>query len=89
MNLSAFSIKKRKMATAIILLNVLFPIFSTEGLIPWSLTIGCVVMSYKNIKNGEKIILKSFTYLLVNGLIVVSYNTIVRVIAVYVSKVFL
>lgn len=89
MNLRVFSIKKRKMATTIMLLNVLFPIFSIEGLIPWSLTIGCMIMSYKNTKNGEKIILKSFIYFLANGLIIISYNTIIKFMTAYVSKVFL
>ncbi|GIM28667.1 hypothetical protein CPJCM30710_13330 [Clostridium polyendosporum] len=81
-----FFVRKRKLTIMIILLNFLFPIFSIEGLIPWGIAIGCAAISYKNIKNGKKIITKSFTYLLANGLIILSYNIIINSIIKYIAK---
>lgn len=78
-----------KLAYVFLILNILCPILSVEGLLPWVLCIFFIKKSIFVINQGYKSTSKCFVFLVLNGSIIVIYNIIVYLITNYLSKMLL
>ena len=89
MGVNIFYKEKNKLAYAFLILNLVFPILSVEGLIPWSI---CIFFMYKSIaviNEGYKSAHKCFIFLALNGGVIVIYNVVVYFITNHLAKIFL
>lgn len=81
--------QKNKLPYLFLILNLVFPIISVEGLIPWSI---CAFFMYKSItaiKKDYKTSYKCLIYLALNGATIGIYNILVYFISNYLAKIFL
>lgn len=78
-----------KLAYLFLILNLIFPILSVEGLIPWSICIFFMYKSIEVINEGYKSARKCFIFLALNGGVIVIYNVVVYFITNHLAKIFL
>ncbi|QAA31948.1 hypothetical protein [Clostridium manihotivorum] len=83
---ATMEVNNNKFLYIIPLLNIIFPILSVEGLVPWAVAVYFCYKGIKAIATTNKPLKKSITYLVMSGFIVLLYNFIVYFVSNYLVK---
>jgi hypothetical protein len=78
--------KKNKFLYIIPLLNIIFPVLSVEGLVPWAVATYFCYKGIKSINTVKNPLKKCITYLLMSGFIILAYNLTVYFVSKYLVK---
>lgn len=77
---------KDKIIVLIPLINIIFPIISIEDILPWTATLIFMYLSYKKINEKNFSFKRIRFYVLCNGMIILIYNILVKIISDYLVK---
>ncbi|SHJ64498.1 hypothetical protein SAMN02745163_02347 [Clostridium cavendishii DSM 21758] len=89
MGSSIFYKEKSKILYFILILNIIFPIISIEGLIPWTICIFFMYSTKRAINEEVNPMKKVIIFFILNALSIGAYNVIVNLVSNNLAKMLL